>query len=154
MQRISFALMLALAGMTTLGGTFGCNASLTIKPQTKFTGATPVTKTASRALAATDVIEIENGNGAVVVNGDASATTVSLSTTVFAFADNQTDADAALADLTGTIALEESSGKFYIHCNEAASSHGSENWTGSCSRATSRSTCYPRFFAQETRSSR
>lgn len=120
MQRMSFALVLALAGLTALG----CNASVTIKPQTKFTGATPVTKTASRAMAATDVIEIENGNGAVVVNADASATTVSLSTTVFAFADNQADADAALADLTATIALDESTGKFYIHCNEAATSHG------------------------------
>jgi hypothetical protein len=103
----------------------GCTVSATIKPQTKFVGSNAVTKTATRAFTATDVIEIENANGDVAVTGDSSVTNITLSTKVAAFADNQADGDAAIADLTSTIALDESAGKFYIHCSTANAQHGS-----------------------------
>jgi hypothetical protein len=109
----------------------GC--TVTVKTQTKYTGDTPVTKTASRALATGDVIEIENGNGDVVVQGVAGLDKVTLSTKVFAFADVKADADAAIADVVNTIALDESTGKFYIHCNTASTGHGSAaNGTTGC----------------------
>jgi len=109
----------ALAALGT-----GCNASVTIKPQTKFVGSNAIAKTATRALVASDAIEIENANGDVAVVGDATATTVSVTTKVAAFADNQADGDAAIADVTATIAIDESAGKFYIHCSEATTAHG------------------------------
>ncbi len=112
------------ATVTGLALIAGCNASVTIKPQTKFIGANAVTKTATRAFAAGDVIEIENANGDVIVTGSASATTVSISTKVAAFADTQADGDAAIADVTSTIAIDESTGKFYVHCSTAKSAHG------------------------------
>ncbi len=106
-------------------GALGCSVAVTVKPQTKYIGDTAITKTATRAFAATDVIEIENGNGDVVVTGVSGLDKITVSTKVFAFAETKTDGDAAIADLAGTIALEESAGKFYIHCNKATSSHGS-----------------------------
>jgi hypothetical protein len=115
--------MRAASLLVTLVVVAGCTVS--VKTQTKFTGDTPVTKTASRSFAQGDVIEIENGNGDVVVQGVANLDKVTLSTKIFAFADVKGDADAALADLTNTIALEESTGKFYIHCNTATAAHGS-----------------------------
>ncbi len=102
----------------------GCNATVTIKPQTKFVGSNAVSKTATRPMSATDTIEIENANGDVVVKGDPSATTVSVSTKVAAFADTQADGDAAIADVTSSIAIDESTGKFYVRCSEAATAHG------------------------------
>jgi hypothetical protein len=122
---MSSASRLLLLAASAVALTAGCNASVTIKPQTKFVGANAVAKTATRALNAGDAIEIENANGDVVVVGDPTATTVSVSTKVAAFADNQTDGDAAIADVTATIAIDESSTKFYVHCSEAASAHGS-----------------------------
>jgi hypothetical protein len=100
----------------------GC--TVTVKTQTKFVGDQPVTKTASRSVASGDVVEIENGNGDVVVQGG-SGDKITLSTKVFSFADVKGDADLALADVVNTIAIDESAGKFYIHCNKAASAHGS-----------------------------
>jgi hypothetical protein len=118
----SHSLSLAAAAAVLV---LGCNATVTIKPQTKFVGSSAVAKTATRDLTAADAIEIENANGDVVVNGDPTATKVSVSTKVAAFADNQADGDAAIADVTATIAIDESTGKFLIHCSTAQSTHGS-----------------------------
>ena len=113
----------------------GC--TVTVKTQTKYVGDQPVTKTASRSLAAGDAIEIENGNGDVVVQGVAGLDKITLSTKVFSFADVKGDADAAIADVVNGIALDESTGKFYIHCNTASTSHGSAgNGTTGCDNFT------------------
>jgi hypothetical protein len=109
----------------------GC--TVTVKTQTKYTGDQPVTKTASRSVASGDAIEIDNGNGAVVVQGVAGLDKITLSTKVFAFADVKADGDAAIADVVNTIAIDESTGKFSIHCNTASTSHGSAgNGTTGC----------------------
>ncbi len=124
MAPTSFWSVVAAAGLSVALAA-GCNATVTIKPQTKYVGANAVTKTSTRAVAAGDVVEIENANGDVIVTGDPTATKVSITTKVVAFADNQSDADAAIGDVTSTIAIDESTGKLYVHCSEAKSKHGS-----------------------------
>jgi hypothetical protein len=107
--------------------------TVTVKTQTKYVGDQPVTKSASRSYAATDAIEIENANGDVVVQGVPNLDKITVSTKVFSFADVKGDADAAIADVVASIAIDESAGKFYIHCNTAKTGHGSAaNGTTGC----------------------
>ena len=107
--------------------------TVTVKTQTKFVGDQPVTKTASRSYATTDAIEIENANGDVVVQGVPNLDKITVTTKVFSFADVKSDADAAIADVVSSIAIDESAGKFYIHCSTAKTGHGSAaNGTTGC----------------------
>jgi hypothetical protein len=87
--------------------------SLTLTTQTKFTGQT-VTVT-SVGDWTNQEIEIDNANGEVTV--------VHLSATPFAFANGEaglTDADGAMADVRGTIAISETGGKVTVKCGQAA----------------------------------
>jgi len=126
MRRSSFA-FLALIGLAI---TAGCSVSttpnsFTLKTQTKFVGSNAVSKTATTDWASGSTITIDNGNGDVVVQGTPGLTKITVSTKIFAFADVEADGDAAIADVTGTVAIDESSGNFNIHCSTAKSSHAS-----------------------------
>lgn len=95
-----------------------------IKSQTKYKGDT-VTAQSMGAFSG-QAIHVDNANGDVVVKGDPNATSVSVSTTPFAFADNSTDGSAAIADVKTSIKVDQSqSGVITVSCSQAAQSHGS-----------------------------
>src|SRR5439155_12399609 len=64
--------------------------------QTKFVGSPPVAQEATKDYAGEQIVVV-NENGNVIVRGDSSATKVSLSAKVFAFADDDKQADAQQA---------------------------------------------------------
>ena len=97
--------------------------SVTIKTQPEFDGAA-VTKTATRDWT-NESIEIENANGDIIVRGVPGLTKITVTATPFARADKELEADAqaTLADVVSSITIDESNGRFYVHCN-TGSSHG------------------------------
>jgi hypothetical protein len=99
--------------------------SFTIKSQTKYTGSNAVTKTATTSYTAGSKITIDNANGDVSVTGVAGLDKITVTTNVFAFADIEADGNAAIADVTSTIAIQESQGAFTIKCGKAQSAHAS-----------------------------
>lgn len=102
----------------------GCTVSATVKTQTKFTGQ-QVNKT-EMGTWTNQTIEIENLNGSVVVVPQQGLTQISVSTTPFAFADVQADAQPALADVTASVTIDESQpGKVYVHCAQSSKPYGS-----------------------------
>jgi hypothetical protein len=96
-----------------------------LKSQTKYTAAAPVTATSTGTFNG-EQIRIANQNGDVIVKGDPNATGISLSTVPFAFADNQDDGSAAIADVQTTIKIDQSQpGVITVSCASAVSNHGS-----------------------------
>lgn len=127
----SLARSLSLA-VAVVGATVALGCTVTVKTQTKFRPAAPVTGSSQAAWTA-QAIEIENANGGVRIVGDASATKVTFSTFPFAFADTQTDGDAAVADVQGRIAIDETADRIYVHCSTASKSYGTAaNGTTGC----------------------
>jgi hypothetical protein len=123
-------------GLVAAGLAVGCTVS--VKTQTKYVSSTPTALT-SMATWVSQPIEVQNANGSVTVVSAPGATNVSVSAVPFAFADNQTDGDAAVADVTSTIKLDEIApdatqpGHLYVHCDHAASGHGTaQNGTTGC----------------------
>ena len=117
--------LLAPLGLALLGGALAIGCTVSVKTQTKFVASTPTSLIAMNAWT-TQAIEIENANGTLTVISDPSATSVKLSAVPFAFADVQADADAAITDVTSTIAIDESMpGQIYAHCAGASGAHGS-----------------------------
>jgi hypothetical protein len=106
--------------------------SITLKTQTKYT-AEQQTKEASAAWSGEE-IAIDNKNGDVTVQGDASTTKVSVTAKPFAYGDTrdvakgttgEPDAQAALRDVIASIVIEESGGKITVRCGQANGNHGS-----------------------------
>ena len=97
--------------------------TVTVKTQNKYVPPSGVSKTALTAWTGQAIV-VENANGTTTVVGDATATTVSVSATPFAFADNEADGTAAINDEAATIKLDESSGRFSVSCGQASASHG------------------------------
>lgn len=96
-----------------------------LKSQTKYTASAPVTATSMGTFNGEE-IHIADQNGDVVVKGDPNATHISVSTVPFAFADNQDDGSAAIADVETTIKIDQStSGVITVSCASAVSNHGS-----------------------------
>jgi hypothetical protein len=87
-----------------------------------------------------EIIKVFNQNGDVVVKGDPSATSITLTTTPFAFADPGQDADgaAAIADVKGTIVIDQGTGgTITVRCSVATGNHGSaKNGTTGCDNFT------------------
>jgi hypothetical protein len=114
-------------GLVTAGLAVGC--TVTVKTQTKYVSSSPTALTSSAAWVA-QPIEIENANGSVTVVSAAGATNISVSAVPFGYADNQSDGDAAVADVTSTVKLDEIApdttqpGHIYVHCAKAATAHG------------------------------
>jgi hypothetical protein len=107
--------------------------SVSVKSQTKYTASGPSTA-ASMGTYAGDIIRIFNQNGDVIVQGDPNATNVTVSTVPFAFADNQDDGSAAIADVETTIKIDQSQpGTISVNCSVAVQNHGSAaNGTTGC----------------------
>jgi hypothetical protein len=115
---------------TSLLGVFGlfaaaCTASGAGKTQTKYLADTPVIRTASADYTPGDTIEIADANGNVNVTPVVGLTKIQVSATPFAFADTKSDADPAIIEVTGTIAIDRGSNGFRVHCSESAMQHGS-----------------------------
>jgi hypothetical protein len=74
-------------------------------------------------------IVIENASGSLTIIGTAGLMTIQVNAVPFAFADNESDATAAVADVSGTISLGEpgsmANGTFVVRCGTAAAAHGS-----------------------------
>jgi hypothetical protein len=70
-------------------------------------------------------IVVTNANGNVDVVGVAGATRIEVDAYPAALANNQTDADAAIADVAAQIAVTRTADGFGIACPNAASDHGS-----------------------------
>jgi hypothetical protein len=121
-------------GVVSLAALWGC--SITVKSQTKYTNGT-VTAQSMGAFKG-EQIHVVNQNGNVIVKGDPNATSVSVSATPFAFADNSTDGSAALADVKTSIKIDQSqSGVIDVRCSEASQGHGSAaNGTTGCDNFT------------------
>jgi DUF4097 and DUF4098 domain-containing protein YvlB len=121
---VSCGLFAAAAALAV--GAAGCTVQASVKTQTKFQG-TAVQKQATNAYNG-EVIEIQNANGNVVVNGGAGTTNVNLSAKPFAFADDkahEADADGAISQVNDTITIDESvAGKITIRCGQASHSVG------------------------------
>lgn len=99
----------------------GSGTCTTLKTQTKYTSTTPY---AGNAAYDGKPIVIENANGSLTVTGGAQAT-ISATATPFAFADNEADADAAMADMGITIDETSIPGKIHVQCTQPRSTHGS-----------------------------
>jgi hypothetical protein len=99
----------------------GGGTCTTLKTQTKYTG-----QNAFNAQATYDskqiVIENANGNLTVVAGSDNNITATA---TPFAFADNETDAQGAMADMALTIDETSLPGKIHVQCTMPKSAHGS-----------------------------
>jgi DUF4097 and DUF4098 domain-containing protein YvlB len=97
--------------------------SITVKTQPEFDGAA-VSKTATRDWT-NEPIEIENANGDVVVSGVPGLTKITVTATPFARADKELEADAqaTIADVVTSLTIDESNGRFYVHCT-TGSAHG------------------------------
>jgi hypothetical protein len=96
-------------------------------------------KTSMRAWKADDVIEIQNGNGAVIVHGDPNATTISVSMTPFAHSDSGGDADskASIADAIASLTIDETNpNKFYVHCDRGGTHGTSQAANSGCKNLT------------------
>jgi Toastrack DUF4097 len=119
-----------LVGLGALSASSGCTVSA--HTQTRYTAQQQVTKTSVGTWNGTQQITVYNQNGDLTIVADPNATTISLVATPFAFADNSDDAQAAIVDVTNTIAINESNG-FAVSCSIAVSSHGSAaNGTTGC----------------------
>jgi hypothetical protein len=107
--------------------------SITLTAQTKYTGGT-VTKQ-SQGTWNGQLIHVFNQNGDLTIVADPNATNVSLTAIPFAYADPDAgaDAQAAIADVTNLIGIDESNG-FAVNCPIAQSNHGTaKNGTTGCS---------------------
>lgn len=127
MKRSAF--LLGACGLFVLAG---CSVetgpdSITFKAQTKFNG-TPVSKTAQNDWNG-HAIEIQNANGDVTVQGDASVTKITVDYVPFAFADKEDEpsAQAAIREVDATLKIDESADKITITCGQASAKHGSAN---------------------------
>jgi hypothetical protein len=124
-------LVLGVVSLAVLGG-----CTVTVKTQTKYTNGTVTARSTGAFNGQAVHVACQNGN--VIVKGDPNATSVSVTATPFAFADNSTDGSAALADVKTTIKVDQSqSGVISVTCSEASQSHGSAaNGTTGCDNFT------------------
>lgn len=110
--------LVALAALPALGCTVSAHT------QTKYTAQQPVTKTSVGAWNGTQLIHVFNQNGDLTIVADPSTSNISVSAVPFAYADNSTDGQAAVVDVSNTVSIDESNG-FAVNCTVATATHGS-----------------------------